>query len=66
MKTVVTIEVIHSKPIPELANIIAGRAYTLDGVINAEPLELSVQQLEAHGFTAAEIALGQQDEVVRS
>lgn len=69
MKTVVVIEVDHRKEIPHLADMIAGRAYTIDGVSDAEVLEvesktakpLSVDQLQARGFTLAEIALGLQE-----
>jgi hypothetical protein len=68
MKTLILIEVIHRKPIPALANLIAGRAYTIDGVVNAEPFESPFStgdQLQAQGFTLQELALGSM-EVVRS
>ena len=32
MKTIITIEVTHDKPVPDLIDKIAGRAYTIDGV----------------------------------
>jgi hypothetical protein len=32
MKTTIVLEVIHDKPIPHLADLIAGRAYTIDKV----------------------------------
>jgi hypothetical protein len=67
MKTLVIIEIDHKKPIPFLANMIAGRAYTIAGVTNAEPFKSptpTAGNLEEHGFTLAEIALGMQ-EVVR-
>jgi hypothetical protein len=68
MRTVVIIEVDHRKPIPALANMIAGRAYTIDGVSNAQPFKspsLNAGHLEEAGFTLAEIRLGA-DELVRS
>lgn len=36
MKTFVLVEVTHSKPIDNLAALIAGRAWTIDGVEGAE------------------------------
>lgn len=41
MKTIITIEVTHDKPIADLIDKIAGRAYTLDGVkdVTAELVE---------------------------
>jgi hypothetical protein len=62
MKTLIIIEVNHRKPIPALANMIAGRAYTIDGVTNAEPLSMkpmTVNELAGIGFSVDEIALGQ-------
>lgn len=62
MKTLVIIEVDHRKPIPALANLIAGRAYTIDGVANAEVVSapsMSTDVLKEAGFTLAEIRLGQ-------
>lgn len=38
MKTTILIEVTHSKPINNLADLIANRSWTLDGVENAEAL----------------------------
>lgn len=35
MKTIITLVIDHKKPIPELANLIAQRAYTLPGVDDA-------------------------------
>jgi hypothetical protein len=32
VKTIITLEVTHTKPIPDLVEKIEGRAYTLDGV----------------------------------
>jgi hypothetical protein len=69
MKTIIVLEVIHRKPIPELANMVAGRAYNIDGVINAEPYVspfATMEELLAQGFTPAEIALGIGREVTRS
>lgn len=67
MKTLIILEVDHRKPIPWLANMVAGRAYTIDGVTNAEVFKsptLSTEQLQDQGFTLAEISLGSH-EVVR-
>lgn len=36
MKTLVLVEVTHAKPIAELASLIAGRAWTIEGVEKAE------------------------------
>jgi hypothetical protein len=72
MKTIVTVEVTHSKPIPHLADMIAGRAWTIGGVKSAEVIpaagtgELRVEQLQDEGFSLAEIALGAQGEVHRT
>jgi hypothetical protein len=66
MRTIVIVEVIHSKEIHALADKIAGRAWTLDGVryATAHVDEKTVADLEQAGFSMAEIALGAQ-EVVR-
>lgn len=66
MRTIVIVEVIHSKEIPALADKIAGRAWTLDGVryATARVDEKTVADLEEAGFSMSEIALGSQ-EVVR-
>jgi hypothetical protein len=66
MRTIVIVEVIHSKEITALADKIAGRAWTLDGVryATAHVDEKTVADLEQAGFSMAEIALGSQ-EVVR-
>lgn len=59
MKTLVTIEIEHSKPIPQLASMICGRAYTIDGVKDANVLPAApMQELMALGFSPAELALG--------
>lgn len=34
-RTVIQVEVTHEKPIPDLVDLVAGRAYTLDGACNA-------------------------------
>lgn len=36
MKTVVTIEIEHTKPLPSLPSMVAGRAWSIDGVSRAE------------------------------
>lgn len=73
MRTVVCIEVEHDKPIPALANLIAGRAWTIGGVTAAEVMVpetysatqgAEVNRLQRQGFTMSEIALGL-TEVVR-
>jgi hypothetical protein len=64
VKTLVIIEVEHAKPIPALANLIAGRAYTIQGVTSAELLTSPTRRgVESHeeGFTLAELALGRQE-----
>lgn len=65
MKTLVVVEVHHDRDLPDLANKIAGRAYTLDGVRNAEAWvhKDTVAELERAGFTLAEISLGATDVV---
>lgn len=35
LTTIFTVTVEHDKPIPDLVDLVAGRAYTLDGVTNA-------------------------------
>lgn len=71
MKTVITIEVHHDRPIQHLADMVAGRAWNINGVnraevVPAEVVGLSVKELQAAGFTSAEIALGCTDVVRRS
>lgn len=63
MKTIVIVEITHDKEIPGLADKIAGRAWTLDGVrfSTAYVDERTVAELEVAGFTMAEISLGMQD-----
>jgi hypothetical protein len=68
VKTFITLEIDHDVPIPELASKIAGRAYSISGVTNAEAVperDAGVLELRAQGFTPQEIALGSR-EVVRS
>lgn len=59
-KTIVTIEVTHTKPLRGLANTVAARAYTIDGVTNAEVVVAGPRydEMREAGFTHAEIALG--------
>jgi hypothetical protein len=67
MKTVIVLEIEHRKPIPQLANMIAGRAWSIAGVSGAELLPVNGgtdRDLRDQGFTAGEIALGH-TEVVR-
>lgn len=64
MKTLVIIEIEHRKPIPALANLIAGRAWSIDGVAKAEVVHspsLCAGELQDQGFTLAEIMLGAQE-----
>lgn len=68
MKTLIIIEVEHRKPLPYLANMIAGRAYTIDGVTNASPFRSpgpNSDRTEETGFTLDELRLGA-SEVVRT
>jgi len=61
MKTLVILEIEHAKPLPALANMIAGRAYTIDGVTDAHLVESPTgraDNLQQQGFTLAEISLG--------
>lgn len=62
-RTLVIIEVEHRRPIPKLANLIAGRAWSIDGVIRAEvaPSGLHPAQLQEEGFTLSEISLGAEE-----
>jgi hypothetical protein len=68
MKTIVILEIDHSMDIPALGEMIAGRAYTISGVSNAEFVKdlaalpvVSHERLQAMGFTLEEISLGSQD-----
>lgn len=68
MKSLIIIEVDHIRDIPALGDMIAGRAYTIQGVTNAEFVKdmaklpvLEPEMLRSMGFTAAEIHLGAQD-----
>ena len=63
MKSIVIVEVIHTHPIPDLADKIAGRTWTLNGVryATASVDERTVADLETAGFSMAEIALGMQE-----
>lgn len=45
MRTIVSLVIDHKKPIPELAQKIAQRAYTIDGVDDAEPQEADLIRL---------------------
>jgi hypothetical protein len=61
MITIVSIEITHKKPIPNLADLIAGRAYTIQNVVDANVIgdqPQDVLELQRAGFTAEEIALG--------
>lgn len=68
MKTIVILEITHDKDIPALGDMIAGRAYTMAGVTNAECVKdmaalpvMSPERLQAMGFSLEEISLGSQD-----
>lgn len=64
MRTILILEIEHRKPIPALANMVAGRAYTIDGVTNAQPFRSPAANdvnLEPAGFTLSELSLGSQD-----
>jgi hypothetical protein len=43
MKTIITLEVTHTKPIPDLVEKIEGRAYTLDGVEDVRGIQQPVK-----------------------
>lgn len=61
MKTMIVIEVHHVKEIPHLADMVAGRAYTIDGVRDAQGVSLprfKVTDRDEHGFTSRELSLG--------
>lgn len=49
MKTTITLEIEHRKPIESLSDLVAGRAYTLDNVTNvtAVPTPTGLPQLQA-------------------
>jgi hypothetical protein len=65
VKTVIVIEIEHSKPIARLANLIAGRAWSIDGVEKAEVLPTNEESGRPHNlFSDAELMLGRY-EVVR-
>lgn len=63
MKTRVTVEIEHDRPLPHFAEMLAGRAWTMPGVKHAEVVPPE-HYTDSQGFTAAELALGR-DEVVR-
>jgi hypothetical protein len=71
MKTILTLSIEHDKPIPHLADMVAGRAYTIDSVRDVGVCEgraapkitfrqagPEVVELLQAGFTLAEIRLG--------
>lgn len=65
MKTVIVIEIEHTKPIPALANLMAGRAWTIPGVDRADVLPCNEEAGRPAGlFTDQELMLGRY-EVVR-
>lgn len=57
MKTLITIEVTHEKPLSGLADKVANRAWSVDGVTRAEVVT-PAQKKDEDGFTIAELALG--------
>lgn len=68
MKTVICIEVEHDRPIPALANLVAGRTWSIDGVKGAEVMQPQrpggdLGFLHRAGFSSGEIALGMTDVV---
>lgn len=55
MKTLVILEIDHERPIEHLANLIAGRAYTLPNVRDVQIMRTSkASETEDHGFALAE------------
>jgi hypothetical protein len=43
MKTLITLEIEHRKPIESLADLVAGRAYTLDNVTNVTVVPMTTE-----------------------
>lgn len=62
MRTIVSLVIDHKKPIPELAEKVAQRAYTLDGVSDVNPCEPDlialpvVDVMEQHSRVFKEVA----------
>jgi hypothetical protein len=46
MKTFVIVEITHAKPIPHLDDLVANRAYTIDGVSNANSFAAGEELIE--------------------
>jgi hypothetical protein len=67
-KTRIVLEVHHRREITNLADVIANRAYTLDGVVDVVVMSggNTVEELQAEGFSLQEIALGAEGEVHRT
>jgi hypothetical protein len=61
--TYLIVEVKHDKDLPLLPDMVAGRAYTIDGVRDAAAWVSNdeAQELRRAGFTLQEISLGAQD-----
>lgn len=60
MKTIVILEITHAKPITALANMIAGRAYSIDGVKDSQVVKLALEddRSDMAQFTPRELSLG--------
>lgn len=65
MKSIIVIEVEHDTPVPNLAGLVAGQAFTISGVCGCRELRSdprqAVQELRDAGFTFDEIALGMRE-----
>lgn len=48
MKTVLVIEVTHTRPIPDLEDIAAGRIYTMDNVEDVRILPKEIEGLKVY------------------
>ncbi len=64
--TRVTIEVIHTKPLPHLAEMIAGRAWSIDGVKGSEVIHNLSEELLSQGFTLQELSIAAEGEIHRT
>lgn len=60
MKSIVILEITHRKPITALSNMIAGRAYSIDGVTDAQVVKLALEdeRPDMAKFTLRELSLG--------
>lgn len=54
--TYVVLKFTHKKPVPDLPELAAGRAYTIDGVANCEVADIDIQALPLRDDMPAEAA----------